>query len=168
LNHQVDSEKYLDFATQQMVRSWVKLGSPVNIPWTAFDQPLSNCKVSLLSTAGIALIKDEPFDILSELENPWWGDPSYRKIPLETTHKDIRIWHQHIKTDYALEDLNCILPLQRLRECAEQGYIGQAASMHYSTMGYILDPSELLNRTVPEIIQNLKAERVDLLVLVPV
>jgi hypothetical protein len=45
--------------------------------------------------------------------------------------------------------------------------VGRAASSHYSIMGYILDPEELLQETVPAIIEHLEADQVDIVVLIP-
>ena len=41
------------------------------------------------------------------------------------------------------------------------------SSRHYSTMGYILNPEQLLNETVPALIRDLKADLADVVVLVP-
>jgi hypothetical protein len=45
----------------------------------------------LLSSAGIALKDDQPFDQEGERQNPWWGDPTYRVLPKTATEKDVRL-----------------------------------------------------------------------------
>jgi D-proline reductase (dithiol) PrdB len=47
------------------------------------------------------------------------------------------------------------------------GEIGRAAASHYSIMGYLLKPEAMLRESIPAIIQRLKDEQVDLVVLVP-
>jgi hypothetical protein len=55
MNKQVDSYRYLDFITRQMVKAWIGLEKPTAIPWTPLTKPLADCTVALISTAGIAL-----------------------------------------------------------------------------------------------------------------
>ena len=163
----VDSYKYLDFLTRQMVVSWIKMATPTPIPWTPLTKPLPECAVALISSGGIALKTDIPFDQEGERQNPWWGDPSFRVIPRSATEQDVEIYHQHISPAFARQDLNCLLPIQRLNELEAVEEIGRSASRHYSYMGYILQPEILLEQTVPQIIQSLRDERVDIAVLVP-
>ena len=100
---------------------------------------------------------DRPFDQGGERRNPWWGDPSYRILPATATSPDVQLYHLHI-TPLAEQDLNCLFPLQRLQEVAQAGDIGRVAPRHYSIMGYILRPEQLLAETVPAIIRDLKEE----------
>ena len=150
-----------------MIQSWLKLESPRDIPWSPLPKPVADCSVALISTGGIALRTDLPFDQEGERKNPWWGDPSYRVIPQAATAADIRVYHLHIDPAHAEQDLNCLLPVERLAELADAGVVGRAAKSHYSFMGYILEPRELLEKSVPAIIGGLRDERVDAVVLVP-
>jgi len=54
-------------------------------PWTPLHQPLSACTVALVTTAGVHLKDDAPFDI-GDKE----GDPTYRVIPLRKMSIDMR------------------------------------------------------------------------------
>jgi D-proline reductase (dithiol) PrdB len=163
----VDSYRFINGITKRMMKSWIGMEKPRPIPWTLLAKPLSECTVTLLSSAGIALKTDRPFDQEGERRNPWWGDPSYRILPNSATHEDVRIYHLHIDPSYAEQDLNCLFPLQRLQELEESGRIGQMGPRHYSIMGYILDPVVLLCETVPALIRDLKADFADVVVLVP-
>jgi D-proline reductase (dithiol) PrdB len=163
----VDSYRYISGITRRMLRTWVAMESPRAIPWTPLCKPLQRSKVALLSSAGIALKTDRPFDQEGERENPWWGDPSYRVLPKTAAETDVRLYHMHIDPRPALQDLNCLFPLARLMEMAQLGEIGASAEQHYSMMGYIMQPEVLLQETVPAIIRDLRAERADVVVLVP-
>ena len=167
---EVDSYRFCGRATARIARSWIERernpGRP--IPWTPLKKPLSESTVALISSAGIAMRDDEPFDQEGERQNPWWGDPSFRVIPCTATEKDVRVCHLHINPEFALQDLNAVLPLQRLQELEEQGEVGRVAGEHYSFMGYILDQRDLLAQSVPKIIAGLQAQAVDAVVLVPV
>jgi D-proline reductase (dithiol) PrdB len=163
----VDSYKYLDILTRQMALSWIKMAVPAPIPWTPLSKPLADCTVALVSSGGIALKTDLPFDQEGERKNPWWGDPTCRVIPRNVTEQDVEIYHQHINPDFARQDLNCLLPIQRLNELETEGVIGKSAPHHYSYMGYILQPQTLLEESVPQIVRSMRDERVDIVVLVP-
>ena len=61
-----------------------------------------------------------------------------------------------------------MLPLRRLQELTADGVTGAAATTHYSFMGYILQPRQLLASTAPAIAARMAAEAVDVALLVPV
>lgn len=167
MNKTVDSFRFIGGITKRMIKNWINMEKPRPIPWTPLAKPLSECTVALLSSAGIALKDDEPFDQEGERQNPWWGDPTYRILPKTATEKDIRLYHMHIDPSYAEQDLNCLFPLQRLQEMENNGRIGRMSPRHYSMMGYILKPEKLLRETVPAIIRNLREDMADVVVLVP-
>jgi D-proline reductase (dithiol) PrdB len=163
----VDSYRFISGITQRVLNSWVSMERPRPIPWTPLAKPLTECTVALISSAGIALKTDQPFDQEGERRNPWWGDPSYRILPQSATAADVKLYHLHINPRFAEEDLNCLLPPQRLADLAAAGEIGAAAPRHYSIMGYILHPETLLNETIPAIVEHLRADRVDAVLLAP-
>ncbi len=163
----VDSFRFISGITKRMIKHWISMEKPRPIPWTPLAKPLSECTVTLLSSAGIALKTDTPFDQEGERKNPWWGDPSYRILPKNATQDDVRLYHLHIDPSYAEQDLNCLFPLQHLQEMEASGRIGRMGPRHYSIMGYILNPEVLLCETVPAIIRDLKKDLADVVVLVP-
>jgi D-proline reductase (dithiol) PrdB len=163
----VDSFRFISGITRRMIKNWISMEKPRPIPWTPLARPLSECTVAMLSSAGIALKSDVPFDQEGERQNPWWGDPSYRILPKTATESDVRLYHMHIDPSYAEQDLDCLFPLQRLQEMETSGRIGSMSPRHYSIMGYILNPEKLLCETVPALIRDLKADLADVVVLVP-
>ena len=160
--------KAIGFANRQIVTAWTDREPERDIPWTPLGKPLSQARVALVSTAALALNDDEPFDQEGERKNPWWGDPSFRVLPAGTRTGQAKSWHMHIDTSVPDEDLDSVMPLTRLAELADAGVIGSSAPSHYSFMGYILKPQELLERSVPAMIERLKQEEVDAVLLVPV
>jgi len=164
----VDSYRFLDAMTRKLVESWIALEFPREIPWTPLAKPLSECTVALVSTAGLALKTDRPFDQEGERQNPWWGDPSYRILPGTAAGEDVRIYHLHVNPRLAEKDLNTLLPLEPLRELEGLGEIGRAAPRHFSFMGYNLQPQTLLEESTPAMIRHMKQDGVDVVILVPV
>ena len=165
---QVDSYRFLNGISRRMIKSWISLEKPREIPWTPLGKPLRQCSVALISSAGLALATDKPFDQEVERQNPWFSDPSFRLIPRDTTATNIRVYHLHINPDFIQQDINCALSLMRLVELEAAGDIGRAASSHYSFIGYTCQPERLLQESVPAIIGKLREEKVDVVVLVPV
>jgi D-proline reductase (dithiol) PrdB len=163
----IDSYRFLDFASKQIMKAWAAREKPDSIPFTPLSKPLRECTVALVTSAGVARNDDHPFDQEGERRNPWWGDPSFRTIPLGTTEEEIRLYHLHIDPRFGEEDLDVVLPMRRLTELAAEGFVGRAAPTHYSMMGYILDARELLESTAPAMAERMHAERVDAAALVP-
>jgi D-proline reductase (dithiol) PrdB len=168
MDTQVDSYRFISGITKRMVKTWVGMEKPRPIPWTPLKKELAECTVATIVTAGMALKSDQPFDQAGEQRNPWWGDPSYRIIPCSTTERDVSFYHMHINPAYALQDLNSMLPLGLLQELERKREIGRNAPRHYSIMGYLLDPEQMLCESVPAIIENLRQDQVDVVLLVPV
>lgn len=164
----VDSFKYLNPASAAMIKSMIARAPNETMSWAPLRRPLGEATVTLVSTAGISLKTDAPFDAEGERRNPWWGDPSHRVIPRTATAADIVVSHLHIEGAYIGDDLEVALPLARLAELEREGRIGRAAPSHYSFMGYLLDPTEFLASTVPAMIDRMKRENVDAAVFVPV
>lgn len=164
----IDSYRYLDFITRQVIRAWVdREHSEGAIPFTPLAKPVEACTVALVSSAGIARTDDRPFDTEGERADPWWGDPSYRRIPRDTTGAEVGLHHLHIDRRFGREDLDVVLPLRRLDELVARGAVGASAPTHYSIMGYLLDPRELVEQTAPRLLADMKADSVDAAVLLP-
>ena len=139
------------------------------IPWTPVSKPLSQSKLALLSTAGLSMEGDEPFDMEGERRRPTWGDPSWRRIACDATSGSVQANHLHIDTGYIERDLNVALPLDRLRELVREGEVGAMAATHYSIMGFQgNDTSVLENESAPAIAAAMRSEEVDLALLAPV
>ena len=126
------------------------------IHWTPLTKPLSDSVVSLFTTGGVHLRTDEPFDIDSA-----HGDWTYRQIPMDINTADLTITHSHYSHGEADRDVNCMFPLDRLRELSDQGVIGGMASQAYSIMGFNPDPKHLMEQTAPALAQAYKDSGAD-------
>ncbi|MGB9255763.1 MAG: glycine/sarcosine/betaine reductase selenoprotein B family protein [Candidatus Korobacteraceae bacterium] len=164
----IDSYRFVDGIAKKVLKRWATLPGETQIPWTPLASPLSACTVALVSSAAIVLKSDRPFDPEIERRDPWFADPSYRVLPRTVRTGDVQVCHLHINPAFAEQDLNSVLPSERLEELAELGEIGAAAPSNYSYMGYTLRPERLLRESVPAIVQQLREEHVDIVVLIPV
>jgi D-proline reductase (dithiol) PrdB len=137
------------------------------IPWTPLEKPLKESTFSLMTAAGISMKTDPPFDVEREKQEPFWGDPTCREIPRNATEADIDVNHLHINTDYIKKDMNVMLPLRRFAEFEEEGIIGRLAPTCYSYYGFQHDPTELLQKAMPEVASRMREECVEAVLLTP-
>ncbi len=139
------------------------------IPWAEACKPLAESKLALLSTAGLSMRGDAPFDMEMERQKPTRGDPSWRRLRSDATSNTIEANHLHIDTGYIERDLNVALPVDRVRELVTEGVVGALADSHYSIMGYQgSDSSTLETESAPQIADAMRSEEVDLALLAPV
>ena len=115
----VDSYRFLDGVAKRVMKRWAGLPGETQVPWTPLAKPLPKCTVSLVSSAAIALKTDHPFDPEIERRDPWFSDPSYRVVPRTARTGDVQVCHLHINPHFAEQDLNSVLPAERLDELAE-------------------------------------------------
>ncbi|MEJ2699721.1 MAG: glycine/sarcosine/betaine reductase selenoprotein B family protein [Desulfuromonadales bacterium] len=142
-------------------RPWETEGQ---IPWTPARKPLSECRVAVVTTAGVHHASQPPFD----MEDPE-GDPTFRELDSETIMKDFRITHDYYDHSDAEKDLNIVLPLDRLWEFEAQGVIGRLAGTHYGFMGHIdgRHIPTLIEKSARKVAARLKVDGVDAVLLTP-
>jgi len=137
------------------------------IPWTPMKRPLSQTTIALVTSAGISLKADPPFNMEREKREATWGDRSFREIPRETTEKDIDINHLHINTIYIKQDINVMLPLARMAEFEKEGVIGRLAPTAYSFYGFQWENTDFLNEAIEPISKKMKLEKVEAVFMTP-
>ncbi len=137
------------------------------IPWTPLSKPLSELTFALVTSAGISSKEDPPFDMEREKKEPMWGDPTYRAISRGATGGDVTVKHLHINTEYINQDINVMLPLQRMAELSKEGIIGSLSETAYSFYGFQWERTDYLKEAVEPMIEKMKAEGVDAVLLTP-
>jgi D-proline reductase (dithiol) PrdB len=134
------------------------------IPWIPALLPLRAANVALVTTGGVHLSAQEPFN----MDDPH-GDPSFREIPIDFNPENLRITHDYYNQKDAKRDINLVLPIDRLREMALRGAVGKVHEVAYSFMGHI-DGSHiktLVRETAPAVAQALVKGGADYTLLVP-
>jgi D-proline reductase (dithiol) PrdB len=134
------------------------------VPWTPPVKRLGESSVAIVTTAGVHLKEQMPFD----MKDPD-GDPSSRLIDGQVSADDLMITHDYYDHRDADRDINIVFPIERLREFEEVGLIKAVASVHFSFMGHIVGPHirTLTGVTAPEAADRLKSEGVDIVLLTP-
>jgi glycine/betaine/sarcosine/D-proline reductase family selenoprotein B len=134
-----------------------------DIPWTPYKGRASEQTFALITSGGLFMKASQPsFDTVSI-----HGDPSMREIPKTVSQEDIGIAHAHYDHSLAEQDFNIIFPIHRLIELEQKAVIGKVTATHYS-FSYVNDVVTLIKQTIPDLLTRLKADGVDVLLLVPV
>ena len=127
------------------------------IPYTPFNRDLSDTTIALVSTAGVHLKTQEPYDTA--------GDGSYRVIPSDTNVADLMVTHTHYDHTAADRDINVVFPIERLRELVADGTIKGLNPEFFGMMGYTLKMKQVLDETGPEIAKKVERSATDLVLL---
>jgi D-proline reductase (dithiol) PrdB len=140
-------------------------GDPVANAVTPLRKPLSACTVAIVTTAGLSLPDQPPFDTSIKM-----GDSSFREFPGNISPQLLEMNHRSWAFDQTgiLRDRNLVMPLDRLRELQGSGEIGALAPHHYSFMGSIVGPTKLIKEFAPEVARRLVDDGVDVALLTPV
>ena len=128
-------------------------------PLTPVRKPLRECRVALVSSAGVYLPGQPAFRTDAK-------DVSFREIPADADVAALLVGHP--STAATVTDLNTVFPLDRLRELARAGMIGALASPALSFVGRVLARGRLKRDMVPWLVERLRALDVDAAFFVPV
>ncbi|HZO82138.1 MAG TPA: glycine/sarcosine/betaine reductase selenoprotein B family protein [Candidatus Binataceae bacterium] len=133
-----------------------------NAPLTALSKPLAQCRVALLTSGGVSYRDAQPFNPQARNDLRVDAIASGTRPAMLVINDD---YYSHRDAD---RDVNCIFPIDPLRELVAEGVVGAVADNHYSGfMGRIYTRDAVINRAAPALAHRLRAELVDAAVLVP-
>ena len=120
---------------------------------------LRQCRVALISSAGL-MLRDE--------DNVPGNTSDYRTIPATISDGDVLMNHISVNFDRTAfaEDINSVLPRDRLLALAHVGTIESAAEHHYSFMG-ATDPAQM-KQNVERLVNELAEREINTVCLLPV
>ena len=128
-------------------------------PWQALTTPLAQSRLGLLSTSGAYA--------LGQVAYHYKDDTSVRALPSSVADQDLRF--AHITENYLVDakrDPSCILPLKQLRALLAEGVLGALAESVYSCMGGVYSQRRVREEVAPAVLDAMRAERVDAVLLV--
>lgn len=126
------------------------------VPFTPFRGALEEASVMLVSTAGVHHKDDPPFDTD--------GDTSFRAISGDTRAADLRVADTHYDHGCIDRDVNCVFPIDRLYELAEERRIRAVAEKHFS-LGFTQALRQLRDDTIPKLVREVEIVRPDAVLL---
>jgi D-proline reductase (dithiol) PrdB len=127
------------------------------IPYTPVEKPLNQLTVALVSSAGIHRRSDDPFNLE--------GDERFYVFPGDTPTRDLMVTHSHYDHSDADQDINCVFPLDRLRELAAEGFIKGVSNKHVGFMGFSSKLAVMYEQTAPAIAREVERSQAEAVVL---
>ena len=121
---------------------------------------VARSKVALVTTSGIHRRSDPPF-------RP--GIAEYRLLPDDVDFGELVMTHVSANFDRSAfqQDPNVMMPIERLRELADAGEVGEVARWHYGFMGAVPNVM-MLEEVGVEVGELMRRDGVDAAVLIPV
>ena len=135
-----------------------------DIPWARLTKPLAESVVALVTTAGVHLKSQEPFN----MDDPD-GDPNFRAIPTDAPRSNLTITHKYYDHSSADRDINVVLPFDRMREFVAEKRIGGIGPFVYGFMGHIHGRHlrTLIEVSGPEVARQIKRDGAEAVILTP-
>jgi len=136
-----------------------------DVPFTKLTKALTRCRVALITTAA-------PFKPDAGDQGPWAPYNAAAKftevytMPIEPA-PDLRISHVgYDRKHTSAEDINTYFPLQRLKEAAASGRIGELNGRFYA-VPTLRSQRLTTERDAPQILDMCREDRIDAAILVP-
>jgi D-proline reductase (dithiol) PrdB len=120
------------------------------VPFTPFKAKLEDVPICIVSTAAVRHQDDRPFDTE--------GDATWRVISGDAEAKDLRYDDTHYDHACVDRDLNCVFPIDRVRELAAERRVGGLTTRHFS-LGFSQALRELREKTIPALVREVDRER---------
>ncbi len=125
-------------------------------------KPISECTVTLLTSGGVSHCAMPPFN--PDARN----DHRLDAIEQGASSQDFQIHDSYYDHGDAERDLNCVFPIDRLREMAAALEIGRVANRLWSGfMGRTYNRTKLVEESAPAFVEQLRQDEVDILVTGP-
>ena len=126
------------------------------VPYTPFRGKLEEAVVCIVSTASVRAKSDTPFNTD--------GDSTFRVIGGDLAGADLTYDDTHFDHACADQDINCIFPIDRLRELAHDKRIGGLTERHFS-LGFSQALRDMRERTIPLLVREVDRARPDVVLL---
>ncbi|MFZ3589134.1 glycine/sarcosine/betaine reductase selenoprotein B family protein [Bacillus sp. DJP31] len=132
------------------------------VPLATLKKPLSESKLTFVSSAGVQPVGTMPFDTVHPI-----GDYTYRTVPSDSKPENLEIHQLKYPTVGANEDVNVIFPIERLQELSKEGIIGGLTENFFSFIGYNMDPDKLEQTLAEAIADAVVKDHADIALLCP-
>ncbi|MCA1555334.1 MAG: hypothetical protein LC747_01465 [Acidobacteria bacterium] len=132
------------------------------VPLARLRKPLSESRLSFVSTAGVQPKGTLPFDTVHPV-----GDYTFRRVPSGASPRELDIHQLKYPTHGAARDLNVIFPIERLQELTAEGTVGALTPNFFSFIGYNMDAERLERTLAEEIADAVAADGADVALMSP-
>lgn len=144
-------------------------------PWAPLKKPLASARLALLSAGGVFVNGHDPLgepgitqeEAVAQIQDFLRRAPDLSVIPVDTPAGELRVRHPGYDVRGARRDHNCVFPLDRLREAAGSGRIGELAPDAFSFTGAAAQ-LRVRGRFAPDLVERLHRYELDAAFLVAV
>ncbi|HEX2173283.1 MAG TPA: hypothetical protein VHL09_12655 [Dehalococcoidia bacterium] len=133
--------------------------SPSRTAWTPVPGPLASLRVALLSSSGVRLPDQPPY------ESP--QDTGYRVIPADAPAAGLVTDHRSTAGTDARHDWEIVFPRAALAALVAEGFVGGATPVHFTFMGGTPRHREVEEELGPALAGELRRAGADLAVIIP-
>jgi D-proline reductase (dithiol) PrdB len=137
------------------------------IPFTPLKKPLSECRVTLVTTAAFLLADEEGIP----LEGPKFlgtNELEVFTVPSDwPAHQIICTSEDHDRYQTDMADVNAYFPIERMREFLNEGVLGSLGKNYYRTLPNY-SHRKVTEIDGPEILRQCREDLVDVALLTPV
>ncbi len=137
---------------EQIARSYRIRERQKNLAWTPFEAKLIDSKIAFISLCGAYLKSGKPFTRESQESNY-----TYRSIDINFDRADLAFCALDWETSELQQDINVVLPIDRLVLLQKEGLIGKVNENFYSFLG-VNDERELLDKAIKKLVKQLKSD----------
>lgn len=130
-------------------------------PWTPLRHALRDCRAALVVSAGLRLATQHEFTRL-----PGGGSADFREISAYVTQEQLAFDFPNFDPREVEEDLNVLVPVDRLKELVEEGVLGGLHETFFSFFGLCPDLAAL-GESAGQLAEKLRRAGVDVAFLVP-
>lgn len=140
-------------------------------PFAAFDRPLSQATIALITAGGVYVDGHDPMpgesqeQAVTRIDDYLRQPPALSAIPNGTPLDQLRVRHPGYDVRGAARDVGTVFPLAALSALVEDGVVGAASATHYSFVGAASQLS-LRKRLAPAWAEQLRAHEIDACLLV--
>lgn len=148
-----------------------------NRPRVALGRPLNEATIALITSTGHFVEDRDPAPLgidgmtqeeaIGRIRDFLAAEPTLSEIPVDSPASRLRVRHPGYDTEGVRADRNVAFPVDRLRELADEGRIGDVHPTAWSFVGACAQ-LPLRDRTGPVWVRRWKEEGFDAAVLVPV
>lgn len=131
-------------------------------PFTPARRALPMLNLALISSAGAYVDGTEPFN-----KQALDGDFTFREIPTEIAATDLKFAGRGYDPSSVEQDLNSLIPLDRLFEFESNGIIGQLNPVFWSFCGFIPDAATFTVELIPQLVERVKRYEIQAALLIP-
>lgn len=147
----------MDLTTVKGLQSEIYVPVTPKPVWAPVTKELKNMTIAIATAAGVHLKSDKRFNLA--------GDFTFRIIPGEISSSELMVSHGGYDNGDVNKDINCMFPIDRLKELVQEGVIKEIAPTHIGFMGGGGNQEKFKNETGPSIAKILKEESVDAVIM---